>query len=72
LNETKYYVYRYEWSVGISDSDLPEGVFDDKTERVWHDAATNTRWVFSLPRGTDLISSCQMPCCGTHRPSVSN
>lgn len=37
--------------MGLSDPDLPEGVFDDKTERVWHDAGVNTQWVYVLPRG---------------------
>ena len=51
---------RYEWSVGVSDSDLPEGIFDETTEKVWHDAANNTKWVFTLQRGTFVVFGIRM------------
>lgn len=48
--------FRYEWSVGISASDNPEGIFDETTERVWHDAGINKQWVFTFPRGEFYVN----------------
>lgn len=47
---------RFEWSVGESLYDEPAGIFDTTYERVWHDAGTATRWIYSLPRGLKPFS----------------
>ncbi|WAR06111.1 hypothetical protein MAR_021480 [Mya arenaria] len=44
----------YEWSVGESKYETPKGVFDEITDRVWHDAGSHMTWVYTLPRGSIL------------------
>ncbi|WAR05722.1 hypothetical protein MAR_021091 [Mya arenaria] len=44
----------YEWSVGESKYETPKGVFDEITDRVWHDAGSHMSWVYTLPRGRIL------------------
>ncbi|WAR04731.1 hypothetical protein MAR_020100, partial [Mya arenaria] len=45
---------QYEWSIGESNEDEPMGVFDQKTDRVWHDAGSHMSWMYTLPRGQVL------------------
>ena len=46
--------HRYEWSVGLADSDQPVGIFNGH-ERIWHDAGQLLCWTFTLPNGTFFI-----------------
>lgn len=43
---------RYEWSVGITDSDEPEGIIDGSVENVWHPCGQIDYAVYTLPRGS--------------------
>ncbi|XP_061189002.1 uncharacterized protein LOC133197151 [Saccostrea echinata] len=44
----------YQWSVGYSSEDIPEGVYDASTELVWHDAASITQMTFTTKKGQSL------------------
>ncbi|XP_052082956.1 uncharacterized protein LOC127720416 [Mytilus californianus] len=41
----------YEWSVGLTDSDEPEGVIDDTVENIWHPCGQIDNAIYTLPRG---------------------
>ena len=43
--------HRYQWSVGYTSGDSPEGVFDASTELVWHDAASITQMTYTTKKG---------------------
>ncbi|XP_053398947.1 uncharacterized protein LOC128556937 [Mercenaria mercenaria] len=45
----------YEWSVGDSFYDSPIGVFDTKTDKVWHDAGHDNSCVFTVDRGRKVL-----------------
>lgn len=44
----------YQWSVGYTSEDSPEGVFDASLELVWHDAASITQMTFTTKKGKKL------------------
>lgn len=45
------YLNRYEWSVGLTDSDEPEGVIDDTVENIWHPCGQIDNALYTMPRG---------------------
>ncbi|XP_046557193.1 uncharacterized protein LOC124266445 [Haliotis rubra] len=47
-------VTRYEYSVGVSEMDLPDGVFKKSSQRVWFDAGQQTSAILSLDKGSFL------------------
>ncbi|XP_069133969.1 uncharacterized protein [Argopecten irradians] len=46
----------FEWSIGYEFLDLPEGVFHQADERVWHDAGRNNWHLFLLSREKPILS----------------
>ncbi|XP_063408929.1 uncharacterized protein LOC134692410 [Mytilus trossulus] len=44
----------YEWSVGITDSNEPEGIIDSTKENVWHPCGQIDYAIYTLPRGKVL------------------
>ncbi|XP_055997828.1 uncharacterized protein LOC125647098 [Ostrea edulis] len=36
----------YQWSVGYTEKSDPEGIFNQATDRIWHDAARNMKQVY--------------------------
>ncbi|KAH3799924.1 hypothetical protein DPMN_153548 [Dreissena polymorpha] len=58
-NLTDIYSYtlieRFEWSVGITDSSIGYGIFDLKIEEPWLDVGLNTRGVYCLQNGKNLV-----------------
>lgn len=42
---------RYQWSVGLTDHDVPVGIFDPEHDRVWHDAGQLNFVVFTSTPG---------------------
>ncbi|XP_021349445.1 uncharacterized protein LOC110447832 [Mizuhopecten yessoensis] len=49
----------YEWSVGYTHSDIPDGVYDHLNDRVWHDASQFHNVTVTFPRGKELKSGFQ-------------
>ncbi|XP_041351011.1 uncharacterized protein LOC121369994 [Gigantopelta aegis] len=50
-------VKRYEVSVGFSDKDLPEGVYNLQTDQIWFHVGLATSAVVTIPRGNQLQSN---------------
>ncbi|XP_063408922.1 uncharacterized protein LOC134692402 [Mytilus trossulus] len=44
----------YEWSVGITESNEPEGIIDGSVENVWHPCGQIDYAIYTLPRGKVL------------------
>ncbi|XP_076075248.1 uncharacterized protein LOC143046131 isoform X2 [Mytilus galloprovincialis] len=44
----------YEWSVGLTTQDLPEGVIDASKDPLWHHSGQNREATYSLKRGHEL------------------
>ncbi|XP_052082402.1 uncharacterized protein LOC127720030 [Mytilus californianus] len=44
----------YEWSVGITESNEPEGIIDSSVENVWHPCGQIDNAIYTLPRGKVL------------------
>ena len=42
---------RYQWSVGFTEKPSPEGLFNQATERIWHDAGQNMEQVYQTKQG---------------------
>ncbi|XP_069132408.1 uncharacterized protein [Argopecten irradians] len=49
----------YEWSIGYTHSDVPEGVYDHLDDRVWHDAGQFHNVTVTFPPGKELKSGFQ-------------
>lgn len=49
-------VFRFEWSYSLANMGAGEGVFDARTEKVWHDVGRNTTAVHCLP-GRRMLQS---------------
>ncbi|XP_060552014.1 uncharacterized protein LOC132713433 isoform X3 [Ruditapes philippinarum] len=47
--ENEYLIQRYEWSMGIKDQPVGEGIFDLKSERPWNDVGKNKQSIYCLP-----------------------
>ncbi|XP_041351012.1 uncharacterized protein LOC121369995 [Gigantopelta aegis] len=50
-------VKRFEVSVGLSDKDLPEGVYNLQTDQIWFHVGLATSAVVTIPRGNRLHSN---------------
>ncbi|XP_033751510.1 LOW QUALITY PROTEIN: uncharacterized protein LOC117335547 [Pecten maximus] len=46
----------FEWSIGYGFLDLPEGIFHQADERVWHDAGQNLQQLFLVSRERPNLS----------------
>nr|XP_034314147.1 uncharacterized protein LOC105348718 isoform X1 [Crassostrea gigas] len=44
----------YQWSVGYTEKPSPEGVFNQATERIWHDAGQNLKQIYQTEQGVFL------------------
>ncbi|XP_061181031.1 uncharacterized protein LOC133189645 [Saccostrea echinata] len=44
----------YQWSVGYTEKSSPEGIFNQATERIWHDAGRNMKQIFQTKNGIFL------------------
>lgn len=58
LNRVNLYTHlsidRYQWSVGYTEKSTPEGIFNQATERIWHDAARNMKQIYQTEHGMFL------------------
>ena len=52
--ENEHLIHRYEWSMGIKDQSVGEGMFDLKVERPWKDVGKNTEVIYCLPNNGGL------------------
>lgn len=46
--------FRYEWSVGFTSQDKPEGVIDTTIDILWHHAGRNMEAIYCLKQGNIL------------------
>ncbi|XP_053381645.1 uncharacterized protein LOC123528459 [Mercenaria mercenaria] len=52
--ENDHLIQRYEWSMGIKDQPVGEGVFNLKVERPWKDVGKNKQAIYCLPSKAGL------------------
>ena len=43
--------FRYEWSVGLTSQDKPEGIIDTTKDSLWHHAGKNMEAIYCLKQG---------------------
>ncbi|KAL4221421.1 hypothetical protein ACF0H5_019679 [Mactra antiquata] len=53
---TKQYPMWYECSVGESSYNLPTGIFNAATEKIWYEVGTSTNWIFTFTPDKQLLT----------------